>query len=123
LRTRTHKDVLVITFVDSDLSADELVHGIRVELLAAVLDPTVRKVVLDLHEVRYLGSGAMRPFLTLKHKLKERGGQVVLCGLTPMLAEVFRVTRLIEQQPGMPGLFDCVADVPAALAWLDERAG
>jgi anti-anti-sigma factor len=120
LHTTLHKDVLVLTLLDAELSADEVVHALRVEMLAAVNDPGVRKVVLDLVNVLYLGSGAMRPFLTLKQKMKERNGKVVLCGLAPMLAEVLRVTRLIEQDRGLPGLFDCVTDVPTALARLQE---
>ena len=36
-----------------------------------------------------------------------------------MLAEVFRVTRLIDQGHGLPGVFECVRDVAAALARLN----
>jgi anti-anti-sigma factor len=120
LRTSTHNDVLVLTFLDAELAADETVHSVRMELLTAVNDPAVHKVVLDLHKVTYLSSAAMRPFLSLKQKMKERGGRVVLCGLAPKLGEVLRVTRLIEQDQGLPGIFESVSDVPAALAQFEK---
>jgi anti-sigma B factor antagonist len=123
LHASLHKEVLVLTFVDAELAADEVVHSLRVELLSAINDAAVREVVLNLQNVRYLGSAALRPLLNLKQKLKERGGRVLLCGLAPRLAEVFRVTRLIEQGKGLPGIFDTVADVPAALAQLASEPG
>jgi anti-anti-sigma factor len=123
LQATQHQDVLVLTFVDAELATDEVVHGLRVELLSAVNDQAVRKVVLDLRNVRYLGSAALRPFLNLKQKIKDRGGRVLLCGLAPRLAEVLRVTRLIEQDHGLPGLFDSVVDVPAALTKMATEPG
>jgi anti-anti-sigma factor len=118
LRATSEGDVLVLTLLDAELSADEVVHALRVELLAAINDAEVSKVVLDLQNVHYLGSVAIRPFLLLKQKLEERGGRVLLCGLAPMLSEVFRVTRLIEQGKGLPGIFDNVSDVQTAVARL-----
>jgi anti-anti-sigma factor len=121
LRVSNHNDVLVLTFLDAELSADETVHSLRMEVLTAISDPAVCKVIIDLQHVRYLGSAAMRPFLTLKHKLKERGGRVVLCGLAPVLLEVLRVTRLVAQDHGLTGIFESVSDVPAALARLGQQ--
>jgi anti-sigma B factor antagonist len=118
VRASLHNDVLVLTFLDAELADDEMVHSLRMELLTAVNDQAVHKVVLDLRNVTYLSSAALRPFLSLKQQMKERGGRVLLCGLAPVLAEVFRVTRLIEQDQGLPGIFETVADVPAALAQL-----
>jgi anti-anti-sigma factor len=114
-----HQDILVLTLLDAELATDEVVHGLRTELLAAVHDEAVCKVVLDLQNVRYLGSAALRPFLVVKQQLQKRGGRVILCGLAPMLAEVFRVTRLIDQDSALPGFFESVGDVSSALRRLD----
>jgi anti-anti-sigma factor len=120
LRATMHSDVLVLTFLDAELAGDDTVHELRMELLTAVNDPAVVKVILDLQHVSYLGSAAIRPFLALKQQLKERGGRVVLCGLAPMLVEVLRVTRLIEQDQGLPGIFESIGDVPTALKQLER---
>lgn len=118
VRLANEAGVLIVTFLDAELVADDQVHALRAELLAALHEPGLRKVVLDLQNVRYLSSAAIRPFLTLKQKMEERGGRVILCGLAPMLLEVFRVTRLIEQGCGLPGIFESADDLPTAVGRL-----
>jgi anti-anti-sigma factor len=114
-------DVLVLTFTDPELAGDEVVHAVRIELLAAVADAGASKVVLDLQHVTYLGSAMFRPFLTLKSRLEEKGGRIILCGLRPMLAEVFRVTRLIASHPSLPAVFTSEPDVGAAVVQLTGK--
>jgi anti-anti-sigma factor len=116
-----HGDVLVLTFTDAELAGDEVVQALRTELLAAVAANCATKVVLDLAHVRYLGSAMFRPFLTLKSKLEEQEGRVLLCGLGPTLAEVFRVTQLISSSPSQPGVFTNEPDVTAALRQLADN--
>jgi anti-anti-sigma factor len=118
LQVSRHGEVLVLTFTDLELAGDDVVHALRTDLLAAVAQAGATKVVLDLQHVHYLGSAMFRPFLNLKQRLEEQGGRLVLCGLGPMLLEVFRVTRLVSTSPSTPGVFTCEADVVAALAHL-----
>jgi anti-anti-sigma factor len=120
LQVSQHQGVLVLSFTDPELVGDEVIHALRTELLAAVAEAGASKVVLDLEHVRYLGSAMFRPFLTLKQRLEEQGGRVVLCGLGPMLIEAFRVMRLINSTPSMPGLFTNEPDVSAAVRQLSE---
>jgi anti-anti-sigma factor len=120
LQISRQADILVLTFTDTELSGDDVVHGLRAELLAAVAEAGAAKVVLDLRNVQYLGSSIFRPFLSLKHRLEEKGGRMVLCGLGPTLMEVFRVTRLIAAGPALPGVFDSKPDVPAAVDLLQD---
>jgi anti-anti-sigma regulatory factor len=74
--------------------------------------------VLDFQGVTYLSSVAFRPLLSLHRKLKERGGRLVLCGMSERVAEVFYVTRLVSAAGTPAAPFDLQADVPAAVASL-----
>lgn len=62
----------------------------------AALLPRIRagaiRVVLDLSGVEYVSSAGLRVMLMAAKAAKAGGGQLALCCLSPMVAEVFRVS-------------------------------
>jgi anti-anti-sigma factor len=118
LTTRTTDGIWVLTFRDSQLHGDELAEALRQELLALVTESGAKKMVLDLRNVQYLSSVAFRPLLSLRRKLVDTGGQMVLCNLSPEVEEVFHAVRLISTSRSSPAPFDVQPDVPAAIAHL-----
>ncbi len=107
-------EFLVLTFTKPLLNADAVE-----EAVAAVSSAGCRRVVLDCRAVRHLVSGSLyphweplKPLLTLRRKLQEEGGRLVLCNLEPGIAEVLRVTRLDK-------LLEVREDVAAAVAGLE----
>jgi anti-anti-sigma factor len=110
--------VVVLSINVSRVQGDTIADRLRDELLA-VLDTTgAQNVVLDLRQVTFVSSVAFRPLLSLHRRLKERGGRMVLCGLTAEVREVFEVTRLISTSRTSTAPFEVQADVPAAVASL-----
>jgi anti-anti-sigma factor len=85
------------------------------ETQAAVSHADAKKVVLDLEHVEYLTSANFRPLLALRKKLKEVGGRMVLCNLSPVVVEIFQTTRLIGSASAF---FEVEPDVDAAIASL-----
>ena len=63
------------------------------ELYLRVADPGVRHVVVDFTRVAYFGSILLELTLHLSHRLRDRGGRVVLCGLSAFGEEVIRTVR------------------------------
>ncbi len=115
LKTRTEQGVLVLTPTPSRLEGDAMAQSLVDETQAATCHADAKKVVLDLDYVQYLTSANFRPLLALRKKLKEVGGRMVLCNLSPVVLETFQTTRLI----GSAGaFFEVQADVDAAVASL-----
>ena len=51
-------------------------------------------VVFDLSEVRYFGSVFLQLLLRCHTRIKPKGGELVLCGLSDMARELLRITAL-----------------------------
>ncbi|HOE11382.1 MAG TPA: STAS domain-containing protein [bacterium] len=66
-----------------------------------------QKIVLNLEEVHYVSSAALRVFLVTQKQLKRSGGEVILCGAAPSVMEVFKLSgfdqifRVVKGEEGM----------------------
>jgi len=122
LRTRLEQGVLIVTVTAPHIrsTAFELVDALRQELFDAIADIPQPRVALDLSQIEYFGSGGIRPLLSLRRRLQDEGGQLVLCNLSPQVEEVLRTTRLIGPAEATPAAFDVEADVAAAIARLQS---
>jgi anti-anti-sigma factor len=114
--------IVVLAITETQLQGDAISDTLRADLLEAVERSGAKAVVLDFHEVTYLSSVAFRPLLSLHRKLKERGGRLVLCGMSERIAEVFHVTRLVSTAGTTAAPFVLEADVPAAVTRLCRPA-
>ena len=114
----TCQGVLVLTVTESHLHGDGLMSALGHELEEAAARDRAGGVVLDLARVGYLSSAAFRPLLGLRRALRARGSRLVLCNLSPLVAEVFRVTRLVSPGQTSASTFDVRPDVAAAVAFL-----
>jgi anti-anti-sigma factor len=120
LQTRSEQDVLVLTCADREIRTDEQAKEVTDELLDAVQQTGLLKVVLDLHRLHYISTVAFTPLLQLHNFLKARKGRVMLCCLTPNVAEVLQITRMISMTGSFPALFEQRPTVTAAIAHLNE---
>jgi anti-sigma B factor antagonist len=110
--------VLVMTITESHLQGDTLADAFRREMFESIAHHSAKKVVIDFQNVKYLSSAAFRPLLSLRRSFQTTGGQFLLCGLSPVIEEVFLVTRLISTSGSSPAPFEREADVAAAVARL-----
>ena len=46
--------------------------------------------VIDLSQAQYLGSAALGLLVNLRQQIKQSGGRLVLCGLSPQLIHIFK---------------------------------
>jgi stage II sporulation protein AA (anti-sigma F factor antagonist) len=122
LESSTSADVLVLTVAAPELRDGAVLDGLRQELLAAVARTGRRKVVLDLGKVKYFFSPGLSPLLSLRRKLGEAGGRLVLCNLSPDVLGLFQVSRLIRTSGQFAAPFTVAPDVPAAVALLNPGA-
>ena len=59
-------------------------------LLTAVVTAPHGRWVLDLGGVDYVGSAVLGMFVNVRQQVKQGGGRMALCGLSPTLQDIFR---------------------------------
>jgi anti-anti-sigma factor len=118
LRARTEQGVLVVTIIESNVHGDALAERLRAEVLEAVANAGATKVVMDLQFMKFISSAGFRPFLSLRRKLQEEGGRLVLCNLSGAVAEAFQITRLVSTSRSTGAAFEVQPNVAAAVASL-----
>ena len=65
--------------------------------LRALLEEGMDRVVLDMSEVEYISSGGLRVIIMLTKALERISGEMKLCGLSPFVSEVFKITNLAKR--------------------------
>lgn len=68
-----------------------------------------RRLVFDLSAVDYISSAGLRVILLGGKRLKEQGGTMALCGLSPTIQDVFEISGFLR-------LFEVRDDRAAAVA-------
>ena len=123
LQTRTERGVLVLTPTPHRLEGDEMAQQVTDDTLAAVAHAGAKDVVVNMEHVEFLTSANFRPLLALRKKLLAENGQVVVCGLSDILQEIFEATKMISSSGSASSrvLFVSRPDVEAAVAYLAER--
>src|SRR5262245_42891742 len=106
--------VIVLHITATDIRGDIMADELRDELLAMYLTVGAVNVVLDFTGVVYLSSAGFRPLLRLNRQVREKGGRLLLCGLSKEVEEIFSVTRLISTSRMAPATFEVQPDVAAA---------
>jgi anti-sigma B factor antagonist len=65
------------------------------------------QLIVDCAKLTYISSAGLGVFMGFIEELRERGGDIKICGLTPKVEQVFEIL-------GFNALYDIVKDVPAA---------
>ena len=115
-RARWHDGVAIITVTAAQLLDDVVAAGFLEELLAAAAHAEARNVVVDLQHVNVAGNAAFAGFEALDAQVRSHGGQLVICGASPAVEELFHVEELAEGASRSE--FFLIADIDAALKTL-----
>lgn len=117
-----HGDVLVLTIEPYRISEYEMAEAVGRELLGAALERQAMKVVVDMGNVQYMGSVGYGPFITLRARIHENGGRVILCKMSPVIKELFETTRLLINPHNPQSLFEFTDTLEEALALLANES-
>ncbi|MDR2456355.1 MAG: STAS domain-containing protein [Deltaproteobacteria bacterium] len=82
-------------------------------LLALPQTTPPKSVLLDLGALEFVSSAGLRSLLTLAKNLKSAGAPLAFCSLSPMVADVFKIS-------GLTSIFKIYPDRGSALAALGE---
>jgi anti-anti-sigma factor len=118
LKATTDRSVLVLTITTPLLLDEDVADALRHDLLAALdAHPAATKVVLNFHNVRSLSEAAFRPLISLSRAVVQRHGRLLLCCLSPLVAEVLRMSELLGS-PGDHAPFEAEDDLSTAVTRL-----
>ena len=91
-------DITVVNFVDPLILGEQKIQKIGDEIFGLVDELGRKSILLNFQNVTYLSSACFDKLITLKKKVKKKGGQLVLCEITDMktvsIYDVFKITRL-----------------------------
>jgi anti-anti-sigma factor len=120
VQRRTEQGVLVLTVAVRELRCDEQTVAVGQELVAAVDEAGAHQVLLDLGPVKFLTSDGLCALLQLRRHVRVRGGQMLLCNVDPLVAEVLITTRLADGSSSAKIPFAMAADMPTAVRFLSR---
>jgi anti-sigma B factor antagonist len=89
-------------FLDAH-TAPEFEKAIQTEL-----DAGNHRIIVSCDKLTYISSAGLGVFMGFIEEIREKGGDIKICGLTPKVRQVFDIL-------GFPALYDIVDDVPAAV--------
>jgi len=87
-------DITIFEVKASKLSDVQSIKLVGDALTRLVGSPECQKLVIDLAKVQSMGSAALSQLVIVNRKMRERFGQLRVCGLQPAVADVFRITHL-----------------------------
>ncbi len=103
---RTPEGGLIVLALDGFLdahTAPEFEKAIQSEIDGGHL-----QLIVDCSGLTYISSAGLGVFMGFIEELREKGGDIKICGLTPKVDQVFEIL-------GFHALYDIVPDVPAAV--------
>jgi anti-anti-sigma factor len=68
--------------------------GLNDSLSRVFADTGAKRWIVDLSQVSYMGSSALGLMVNLRQQIRQRGGHVVLCSLSPRLLSIFHTCCL-----------------------------
>jgi len=96
LRVAAAGDATVVELTDRRILDELSINEIGEQLTTMVAKAPAPKFVLDFSGVAHMSSSALGMLITLHKRLREKGGELRLCGIQPAILEVFVITRLNE---------------------------
>ena len=80
-----------VTIVAPGGRVDTTTSGPIEEAIRRIVDNGARNLLIDLGGVEYISSAGLRVFLVLAKRMRDLHGQLVLCGLTGPVRQVFQL--------------------------------
>jgi anti-sigma B factor antagonist len=103
--------ITVVELMDKKILDEVSIAHIGDQLNALVAESTLPKFVLDFAMVGQMSSSALGMLITLHKRIREKNGQMRLCGIRPSIYEVFSITRLNEILQIHPTRQDAIASL------------
>jgi anti-anti-sigma factor len=122
VRSSLENGVLVLTLLWDHIEGEEAAHELGREVQEAVGSTGATAVVVDLQHTRFVSSAFFWPLLNLRRRLQEKGGRLLICGLSGAVEDVFCTTRMVSSGGSVDAPFQMAPDRAEAVARLSAAA-
>ncbi len=86
------KNDILVCWINGEINIDT-VYQLK-DAFQAILDSDKDKVILNFEKVNYIDSLGMSSLAGFAKKLSVKGGELVLCSLSPKLGSIFHIVKL-----------------------------
>ena len=100
------QNATVVTLTDEKILEDEDIRALEDSILPLVDGPVA--IVIDFSNVKFLSSAVLGLLIRISKRISENKGQLKLCGISPRIYDIFKITRLDE-------IFDIYEDAKKAM--------
>lgn len=80
-----------IWLVDAQGRLDQSLNPQLEKMLTGLIDEGQTRLIVDLSQSNYINSGGLRCLVTAWREAQEKGGDLVLCGLSGRIQEIFNM--------------------------------
>ena len=102
----------IATLTDERILDDVDIRALEASVIPLLEQTTGIKLVLDFSAVKFLSSAVLGLLVKISKKVYESQGQLKLCGISPPILKIFKITRLDK-------IFDIYENKAEAAASLD----
>ncbi|MGD0786222.1 MAG: STAS domain-containing protein [Sedimentisphaerales bacterium] len=100
------QNATVVTLTDEKILEDEDIKSLEDSIMPLIDGPV--SLVIDFASVKFLSSAVLGLLIRISKRINEHKGKLKLCGISPRIFEIFKITRLNE-------IFDIYDDAKKAL--------
>ncbi len=93
---QTEGNLLVLRFNVRKIQDSTQIDEIGRDLEEAALQAPNKKLVIDFGDVAFMSSAMISKLVTLNSKCKAADVKLALCGMSPGILEIFKITRLTK---------------------------
>jgi anti-anti-sigma factor len=108
------RGALVLTINLRRLDDYELAEEMGRELIEAA-QPQAGDVIVDMRNVEYMASVGYGPLVSLRGRVRQSGGRLILCNLAEVIKQMFEATHLLINPKSPHSLFEYAANLDEAL--------
>lgn len=105
----------IVTFTDEKILEETDIREVEKSLLSVVEQGDGIHLVLNFDNVKFLSSAVLGLLIRLSRRIYEKDGKLALCGISPKIYEIFKITRLTK-------VFEIFKDAGAAIEHMSEQA-
>ncbi len=99
ITTVRHDDVLIMRIETEQIKDALVAQDLKHKLTHTVKKSTATKFILNLENLTFMTSLGCVAFISIKHAIRDKPGQLVLCNMMPFIRKVFTAKRLLQASP------------------------
>ncbi|HEY4232802.1 MAG TPA: STAS domain-containing protein [Lacipirellulaceae bacterium] len=107
LNSYSKDGIMTVLFMDARILDENKLEELGKDLIDLLNKTTEERVILDFRNVQFMSSSMLGKLVLVQKKCKEFKAQLKMCGISPDIREVFKITKLDK-------LFDIEADEASA---------